>query len=559
MQTNKSPFITATTARELRDMKSFDFSPWGGIEGFLKASKSGSIGDTIALKRLVPDLAHAVDMTATAISSLPFDILNEDDSVFDTSTQWQNLLGGMENPQRILYLIASSLCGGSAYVIPTRTPKMIFDLHYCAPHTITEWIDRNGLQWFDRATDQGEVERIYPNKMLYFWLPDSDIEIGPALNNPLDNAAMDASIVLAGKMTIRTYGERGYVPITVIGSKGPPPADQGERNRIEAFFDRLLKGGFDVVAKIVNSDMLSINRIGAGMDELKQSYLELRRDSKESIADAFGIPPALFMSDSAYASEMDAMLRKWYSDSRFVSIYQTIQETFSDQLFRQWGKKMRFAPETLDIFQADESARAASLGSFVSAVSTDPQTAKLGMEILGYDLTQEQEAALDKLISDKEAEKEKLDEQMESGEVDENGEPIEPKDEEETGGFVLEEDIAKAYREWRDNGHPTLYKTITNALPVTDLSAEEMKDLALWYTKAKAWFNKGKGAAVDWENKHLREDVAAPIRVKLAEAKNAFDIMSAFRLDSGKVINNRESDIKALVAVIEKAIEATKG
>lgn len=62
------------------------------------------------------------------------------------------------------------------------------------------------------------------------------------------------------------------------------------------------------------------------------------------------------------------------------------------------------------------------------------------------------------------------------------------------------------------------------------LSAEEMKDLALWYSSAKRWFLKGKGTAVDWENKHLREEIASPIRQKLADAKNELDIKDAFDL-----------------------------
>jgi len=65
------------------------------------------------------------------------------------------------------------------------------------------------------------------------------------------------------------------------------------------------------------------------------------------------------------------------------------------------------------------------------------------------------------------------------------------------------------------------------------LSAHEIKDLALWYDRAKQWHIKGKGAAVDWECKHLREEIAAPIRLKLAEAKNELDIMNAF--DLGRV------------------------
>lgn len=492
MQNN--PFINAQNALKT----GFDFSPWGGIEGFLKASQAGGAGNYAALKRLVPDLAHAVDMTAVAISGLPFDIMDESGEIFDQyaeGKQWGNKLGGMENPQRLIYLLASSLCGGKAYVIPTRTPKMIFDLQYAAPHTITEQIFREGLQYFDRASDQGQTDRFKPKELLYFWLPDSDVEIGPAQNHPLGNAALDANLVFNLKNTMKTYGERGFVPITLLGAKGMP--NQGEREKAEGFFDRLLRGGFDVLAKIINSDALSLIRVGAGMDELKQSYLEIRRDAKESIADAFGIPPALFMSDNAFASEFIELRKQWYSTSRFVGIYQTIQETFTEQLYKPYGKSMRFAPETLDIFQDDEAKKAASLGSFVSAVNTAPDIANLGMGILGYDLTKDQQSALDKIITTKEQEKEEQKELMRQGKVDEKGKPVDEK------------------------------KPFSKSL---ELSADELKDLALWYSKAKAWHLKGKGAAVDWENKHLREEIAAPIRIKLADAKNELDIVQAFEL-----------------------------
>jgi hypothetical protein len=526
----------------------FDFSPWGGLDGFLEASKAGGTGSSAALKRLVPDLSHAVDMTAVAVSGLPFDILDEKDNVYDSSDNWQNKLTGIPNPQKLIYLLASSLCGGSAYLIPFRTTKVIVDLQYCAPHTITEYIDRDGLKWFDRATDQGKTEKIYPNKIIYFWLPDSDVEIGPAKNNPLQNATLDAQIVYSLKETIRKFGERNFTPITLLGAKGMP--NDPERQKAETFFDRLLRFGFREKAKIFNADALSIQKLSAGMDELKQSYIELRRDAKESIADAFGIPAALFMSDNAFASEFDALRKQWYTASRFVGIYQTISETMTDQLLKPYGYKMRFNLEALEVFQEDESKRAASLGSFVSAVSTDPDVAKLGMGILGYDLDKDQEAQLDKLIADKEEARRKMEEQV-------NKEPDMEDDEEP-------EDV-------EEDAPPEEEKPVEKEAPVSkslDLSADEIKDLALWYDRAKQWFLKGKSAAVDWENKHLREAIAAPIRLKLAEVKSEADIALAFRISetttpapvyrADTVSLAHTEAIKTLVAVIEKAIEAAK-
>jgi len=210
---NHSPFYTQDEIK-----KSFDFSPWGGIEGFLKASSNGATANNraVALKRLVPDLSRAVDMTATAVSSLPFDITNEAGEIVDASGSWKNVIGGMPDPKKILYLLSSSLCGGAAYMIPFRTPRAIFNLQYVVPHSIIPQIRREGLEYFDRASDLGKTEKYLPKEIIYFWLPDSDVEIGPALNTPLSSAMTNAELVLNSTNTMRIYGERGFVPITVL-------------------------------------------------------------------------------------------------------------------------------------------------------------------------------------------------------------------------------------------------------------------------------------------------------------------------------------------------------
>lgn len=526
---NNNPFIKAD------DLRSFDFSPWGGIEGFLRASKAGNSGNGSALKRLVPDLARAVDMTAVAVSGLPFDILDESGNVFDTSEDWENKLGGMDSPQRLIYLLASSLCGGAAYVIPTRTPRMVFDLQYAAPHTITPQIRMQGLQYFDRATDQGETARYNPKDLLYFWLPDSDIEIGPAENHPLGNASLSAQLIFNMDATMSKYGERGFVPITLLGAKGMP--NDSERKKAEGFFDRLLRGGFDTLAKIVNSEALSLIKVGAGLDEMKGSYVEIRRLAKESIADAFGIPTALFMSDNAFASEFDALRKHWYTASRFVGIYQTIEEVFSEQLLKPYGYSMHFTLESMEVFQEDEEQRNNSLGSFVSAVDKNPEIAKLGMAILGYDLTKEQDAHLEKIITDKEANREKIEEQLDN-------KPVPEGDGETTSPFT-------------DDNPPADVPPKTEPKTLWGFTGDQINDLALWYSKAKTWHTKGKGNAADWENKCLPEEIAAPIRAKLKTALTEEDIREAF--DIGQLSAPHEDSIKLLALSIEKAVQVING
>lgn len=504
-------------------MKSFDFSPWGGIEGFLEASRAQAGGNTARLKQLLPDLARAVDMTAVAISGLPFDILDiKTGDVFDTSEDWKNLLGGMPNPQRLIYLLASSLCGGAAYLVPYRTPKMIFDLQYVMPSSIVPIINQEGLERFDRMMSNTAKPRKYkPKELIYFWLPDSDVELGPAENNPLKNAALDAQLIWNMKNTMKIYGERGFVPITLLGAKGMP--NEQEREKAESFFNRLLSGGFNVLAKIVNSEALSLIRVGAGMDELKQSYTEIKRDSKEGIADAFGIPSALFMSDNAFASEYDALRKQWYTASRFVGIYQTIEETFTDQLYLPYGYKLQFNLQKLEIFQEDESNKSNSLKSFVDALVSNPRATKFAMQVLGFDLTDAQIQELNDLAGIEEP-------------------PVEVTEPEPPPPVDLE--------------------NLPEDNPPKALTSDDLKDLALWHDKAKAWFKKDKGRAVDWENKHLPEEIAAPIRLKLATAETVGDIDRAFNLvdtwTPAPVYSYGENGkgLDKLVKAIEKAVNS---
>jgi len=98
-----------------------------------------------------------------------------------------------------------------------------------------------------------------------------------------------------------------------------------------------------------------------------------------------------------------------------------------------------------------------------------------------------------------------------------------------------QQEIAKLAEQIHDMMGDTYEANISKYLDSDkSLSIEEMKELALWYSCAKRWFLKGKGTAVDWENKHLREEIASPIRQKLAIATTELDIKNAFDLRKAK-------------------------
>src|SRR5574343_102051 len=97
------------------EVKGINFEPWGGFQGFLDATSSGGSSGgwrSQQLKRVVPWLAKATDMTANAIASLPFEIVNANGDVVDSSSDWKNKFGGLPSPDLLLHKLAASLCLG---------------------------------------------------------------------------------------------------------------------------------------------------------------------------------------------------------------------------------------------------------------------------------------------------------------------------------------------------------------------------------------------------------------------------------------------------------------
>lgn len=519
-------------------VKSINFDAWGGLDGFLAATSPNGGGTTAQqLRRVVPWLAKATDMTASAVSNLPFYIYRGKE-VFDSSADWQNKIGGVRNPDNLFYLLASSLCMGRAYLIPQVAGKVIASLQYCSPTSVTPRIDREGLQWFDRTTEHGKTERFYPMPkgnppMMYFWLPDPDVEIGPAMTYPAGDALLSASLLFSMDDTIKTYSERGFVPATLLSVKGMPAA--GEREKAETWWNRFLRGWTKEAAKILNAELMDVKQVGAGMEQLKGSYSQLTKQAIENIGTSFGIPSGLFMADMSFATEIKHLVKLWYSTSAFVKIYRTIEQTFNDQLLSRWGLELKFAPDEIDAFQEEEVERANSFKVYVDAGFKRSWAAQMiGMEMpegVTYDMLdvyaeEQADKAFERTQQTKETEEEA------KNPVDEK-EPIPEKKDE-------------------DEEKPRKAVTIT---------ADQVKDLNLWRQIAERNFKKGKGAAADFECKALDEQTAGIIRLRLQAAKTLEDVTGAFEVQPAEKSYMKDMDVERMIQMLElnlRVIEETK-
>lgn len=375
------------------ETKSIDFSPWGGIDGFLSAT-SGGVENVDELRKLVPWLNKAIVMTANAVAQLPIEF-ERGEEVLDNKRVW----GGVSFPQTLLYKVTASLCGGSAYLIPEVTSKAIVDLRYVEQNTITPYFDdvTGGLKWFERQYN-GRSEKIAPDNMIYFWLPDDTIEIGPAQITPISNALLPAGLIAAMDASLKVYGERGFIPPMILSAKGMP--NKAEAEKAERWWNAFLRGWTKTVAKIINAEAMTPEAIGAGMEDMKGSYIEITRQQIENIAAAFNIPLSLFLSNSANYATSVSDRRVWYESGLFVTLYQTVEDTLNFQLFNKFGIEFHFKPEAIDAFQEEENEKSGSLASLSSTFTQYPEASIIAAEVLGYDLTEEQIAEIRLLSTD---------------------------------------------------------------------------------------------------------------------------------------------------------------
>lgn len=380
-------------------IKAIDFSPFGGLDGFLSASNGGGGQvNAVELRKVVGWLNKALIMTGNAVAQLPYKITNE-----VTGEEIENKIawGGLKAPQTLIYKLSVSLCGGAAYALPKLISGGILDVQYVAPQTITPRYGASGeLVGFTRSVN-GATQSLARDEVLYFWLPDDTVEVGVAQITPLRNALLPASLIAAMDNSLRQYGERGFIPPTILAAKGM--TNPSDVQRTEAWWNAFLRGWTKTVAKIVNAELMTTQVVGAGMDEMRGTYIEMVTQQIKNISASFGIPVSVFISDENSYATLQGDTRNWYSSGTFVTLYQTIEDSLNVQLFSRFGMQFKFMPETLDVFKDDEAAEIASVQMLTSIIATNPQEMLIASSLVGYEISEEQRKQIEALSATQDA------------------------------------------------------------------------------------------------------------------------------------------------------------
>ena len=468
-------------------------------------------------------IARAEALRVGAVSSVPFEI-RRGETVVTSSQDYEDPTGFLPNPRRFLQLIESALCNyGCAYFWRGKNRAGYQkELKYFVPPSIEPDIDPlKGLVGFKRRV--GTLSYDYKlEEVLYFWPADGNVEVGPPTVWPAKSAQEAGEVLKSTDEFAAKFFERGAVRATLLGVPRSTPAN--ERERVESWFNRFVGGIKNAFAvKTFNAEDVKPVIIGDGIDGLSDTTLT--REKKEDIAAAYSIPFAIFFSDAANYATAQQDWRQWY-DTSIVPECEFIAGVLNEQIFEPMGLQWEFVPETLDFYQEDESSRASGLQSIVNA-GVPLLTA---MEILGFELTDEQRAAIEEAMEEPEPEPEPaLPEQ-----------PVSPSGESEP-----------------------------EAEDEEDEDEQVKTELARWKRKAVRLGLKRKTDALTFESDILPASVVAQVRERLEAADSLEDIKAAFVYTAEPDIQDtgREySDLGALIAemkrandLLERSIEPVQG
>ena len=353
----------------------------------------------------IPTIFRGVGKIAQAVGSMPFNIYGKGgDEPIDTSDDYANTLGWMPHPRVVFELASKSLdLMGMAYFLLMQQvgTRAVKELRYVVPKTIDPKFDeRTGeLLGFERTVNN--IKKFYtPEEMLYMWLPDPFKEQGPPGAFPVKAALRAAGVLANLDDFIAVYFERGAVRPIVVSAKGMPLKD--ERERMEKWFTQLMGGIKNAFGwKVFNADTIDIEQVGDGLSELRD--VELTTQRREDIAVALGVPYTIMYPEAAnYATAKQDKLT-FYEDT-VEPRCKYISEVMNEQIFNPLDYRLEFSPETLDIYQEDEAERSASLASLVSARTP----LLMAMDLLGFELTDEQRLQLE----EQEKNKEEMSDQM---------------------------------------------------------------------------------------------------------------------------------------------------
>lgn len=437
--------------------------------------------DVAKYYKAVGVLYRCVQIRSNAIRRLPWQILQNDKPVW-ASTE-RRVPPNFEYAKNIRSLLglteAALILSANAFWFKEKNRVKTTKLSWFSPITIApKWDKQAGLIGYERTVNNIKQPLYAPDEIVYFWYRDPLHETCKDVA-PAEAAMAAAGVLYSTKEFVSAFLERGAIKATLLTVEGNPAPQ--EKLRLKEWWKRFFAGTHNAGSAEVVSAGVKPVIIGEGLQEL--SNTELTGENREEIATALGVPHSMVFSDAAnYATSSQDKLN--FYDETVIPECELIQDALNEQLFAQYGYQFEFLPGTLDIYQEDESQRAASWRQYVDG-GMKPSVAA---EILGIELPQGIEYA-----------------------------DLDPEPTPEPSPVIVQ---------------PVVQPDTT---PVDNQQPINMRatDLDKWKRKALKRLASGQSPLCDFESEHLTDLETAFVRARLAMAKTKDDVTGAFSAQGG--------------------------
>lgn len=492
-------------------------SPWDtdSLKGWTLLTPPTDPQGLDLLTRRVPWLYRAIEDRALNVSAMPWTIEQGETEVANSS-EWAEekppTLEWLDNPKQLFYQIEQSLTvAGRAYLrMATNRSGYIKSVKYCSPNTIVEKYDQatGELTHYERNVNSRTVKLTRYDRpeagfeqCIAFYRQDYQTEIGPGQSSPAIAALTAAGVLYSYDRFVAGFFERGAIKASVLTVESASP---GEQQRLQSWWDDVVAGVKNAWSAIVlRGKMNAPVVIGEGLDGVENN--ELTTSRRQDISTALGIPESRLWSAAANMATRKEDEAAYYRGT-IIPECDLIAETLNQQVFTAMhnldGFRLKFQPDTLDVFQEDEVERTASYNAFMDAIMKAPtyELAKEALNMYGFEFSE----ALDKAIRDYFAGKEERAEVV-AEQTQPQQPPAPPADEEDQ-----DEDEQ------------------TPPVPARDREPATRAMLKNWKRKALHALKLNGKAGVDWTTDLLSAETVEDVSAKLAACETKTQVEAVF-------------------------------
>lgn len=369
-------------------IKSIMTVPWADNEMSWKGG-AGKIASVDAAYK-VPIIFHAVDLRVKALARIPVKVYRGETEIenweFEDSLPLSTFLQSTE--------LAMLLKGFSCTLKLSNKFAINKGLQWLNPFSVFSQY-QNGRLYFYQQMPTGER---FPQNQQFWTVEDflyarefnPNDDLGAGISST-EVALNDAQTSASMSKFLADFFTADALPITLVTMAAGTQAD--EAKRVESWFKKKLRGLRDAASRVLGiTGDVKIEKLTS---ELKSfDFDKLDDHVATQVAHAFAIPKTVLTSQDQNFATATAEYRK-FLELTVIPRCKYYQAIVNEYLI-EFGQRIEFDPEELPEFQEDEASRAASLKSLVD--SGVPLEAAL--EILGYDLSDEAQAILDKKLAE---------------------------------------------------------------------------------------------------------------------------------------------------------------